>query len=220
MDIDVKRLVLQLVSKKEYQEKYYRYEALVKEELVFLLCGISADAFVERGSHFEIEAGARINPIHQNIYNLSTVEYRELYGAALSNTYQLMPPRLFGEVDLEHMDFTLEGRFMEGSMDELYKRKWFIREGCNGFRLTNTLWYGGAIAAFYPGVLDRLRGIFRSDLYLTFPGHHVARIHPIFSASPGEIKYALDAYREEALEKDMLSPYVYRYDGKGLRVIC
>ena len=220
MVTDVNGLVLQVISRKEYQEKYFRYEALVREELVFLLCKLSETTVTDAASAFGVEAGARISPLYQNIYNLSTVEYKELYGAALSNTYQLMPPRLFGEVELKHMDFTFGGRFMEGSMDELYKRKWFIREGCNGFRLTNTLWYGGAIAAFYPGVLDRLRGIFRSDLYLTFPGRHVARIHPIFSASPGEIKYALDAYREEALEKDILSPFVYRYDGKEMRAIC
>ncbi len=110
---------------------------------------------------------------------------------------------------------------MEGTLSARYSLRHLLKEGENGFQLTTSIWYGGAIAVLYPSVLDSLKAIFGCNLLITMPSPHVARIHPVKMFSPPELKRALDEYRRMPIGKELFSPYVYRYDSPqmGMRII-
>ncbi len=102
----------------------------------------------------------------------------KLFMNALQNTRYFMPPRLYFSEKIEGKDMYHTGVFMEeeyryGNDIAMVDRK----RSMEGMRLTNSSWFGGAVAAFYPGTAKRLSYLLDSDFYMAFPSPHEARIH-------------------------------------------
>ena len=78
---------------------------------------------------------------------------------------------------------------------------------CSQLHLTTTAWFGGATAAFYPGVLKRIGELLRCDYYVTFPGANEALIHPTDRVGLAEVYGGLHCWNEV----DAFSGKVFRY---------
>lgn len=130
--------------------------------------------------------------------NISAKDYK----SAMSNTMNIMPPRLLATDDIGKHDLFSDGEFMAGE-DEVTVYGFY----CEGFRLTNTAWFGGAVAAFYPGVLKRIGELLGEDFYVTFPSANEARIHPAHITSATEIAGALRCWNNAGTFSDK----VFRY---------
>lgn len=82
----------------------------------------------------------------------------------------------------------------------------------------------GAVAAFYPGVLERLCGIFDDDLYLTFTSVREAMIHPVSLFSIDMIKNAAQPIMDNMFmdgknEHLSQSAYIFLRSDKTLKII-
>ena len=147
------------------------------------------------------------------IQNIDEIGEKErFFKIALYNTRERMPARLYCTEHIAEVDPIRSGVFME-SRPILYDGKWKRR----GFRLTNTLWIGGAVSAFYPGVLRRLFNIMGEEYFLTFPSRHEARVHPVSKVNADEVHEALLYYNyvgENGSKSGGLSNKVYRYSQK------
>lgn len=87
--------------------------------------------------------------------------------------------------------------------------------------LTTEQQVNGAIAAFYPGVLDRIRKIAGGDFYLVFTGTSDVHIHPVSSPlSLSRMKRTLDEMnRELNTREELLSRHIYRYNGETKQIV-
>ena len=82
----------------------------------------------------------------------------------------------------------------------------------------------GAVAAFYPGVLERLCSIMDDDLYLTFTSVREAMIHPASLFSVDMVKNAARSSMDNPFmdgENEHLSKCAYKFlrSDKTLKVI-
>ena len=86
--------------------------------------------------------------------------------------------------------------------------------------LTTKQEVNGAIAAFYPGVLDRLHQIAGGDFYLVFSGISDVHVHPV----NGEVKVSSmrttlsDMNRNANKQEEILSRQIYRYSGETKKI--
>lgn len=144
---------------------------------------------------------------------------KELLADAMRNTEALMPPRLYRSTDFRTRHDPEEGIFMpEGSVPGERKGGRIVpmlgrddrTDGVLGYRLTTTKSINGAIAAFYPGVKERL-GELLGDYYLGFTSIHEAIIHPIGCQSPLCMKESIRGINAVFPRDEMLSNRVYRY---------
>lgn len=70
----------------------------------------------------------------------------------------------------------------------------------------------GAIAAFYPGVLDKIAGMFKDDLYLTFTSVRDCMLHPVSKVSKRAVQSAANEDIFSMIDPaDQLSNSVYVY---------
>lgn len=139
---------------------------------------------------------------------------------ALLNCCSCMPPRLYCGTDLADCGDTVRGSFMpwEAETAEPGELRDAV-QGVRGYRLTTLGHAYGAVALFYPGVQERLAGLFGGDYYVGFISVHEAVVHPVRHKNLSEMKAAL--LRANALcdRRDMLSTRVYRYClGRGRMV--
>lgn len=148
------------------------------------------------------------------------VSVEEIFANALLNGCALHPPRLFRANDLRlECDFS-DGAFMPGETDAgTFFRPGDFEEGVKGYRLTTSTGKDGAVAIFYPGVMERLRGLMEGDYYVGFLGVDEVVIHPVLCKSPDEMKAAIHHVNGVYGEKDMLSDRVYRYWGARRRLL-
>lgn len=77
----------------------------------------------------------------------------------------------------------------------------------------------GAIAMFYPGVLEKLAEICGGSYYVSFTSIHDIRIHPVSTVQPRRILRSLkDVNKMFNQASDILSRQIFVYDNekKGL----
>lgn len=140
------------------------------------------------------------------------VSQQMLLTNALLNTYAKMPPRLFLADDIRFFYGWRDGVFMP---EEYGARVRITREneeeGMKGYRLTTTGIQNGAVAIFYPGVMERISVLLGSDYYVGFTSIHEAVIHPVHRKNPSEMQAAIRHVNAVFDEKDMLTNKIYRY---------
>ena len=140
------------------------------------------------------------------------VSHQTLLTNALLNTYAKMPPRLFFTDDIRFSYGWRDGVFMpEEYGARIHITRENEEEGMKGYRLTTTSMQNGAIAIFYPGVMERLSVLLGSDYYVGFTSIHQAVIHPVHRKNPSEMQASIRHVNAVFDEKDMLTNKIYRY---------
>jgi len=87
--------------------------------------------------------------------------------------------------------------------------------------LTTQQEVNGAVAAFYPGVLERLYRMVGEDFYLVFSGIHDVHIHPVNGrARVSSMRSTLADMNRTANKRDeVLSRQIYQYDGEKKEIM-
>lgn len=135
---------------------------------------------------------------------------------ALANMAKRYPALIFGTKELyDNPVLAVEGRLGHKLSDN------WTACGEQSYLLHNTLAVNSAIAAFYPGVLDKIADRIGDDLYLAFTSVHEVWIH-----AAGGIFYNVDAIECSLRDanaccntsKDILTDQVYFYSRKDRRL--
>lgn len=149
--------------------------------------------------------------VRQDMFQLWNVEEQEAFDWALENTMRLQPPVFY------HIIGGLEGkvapkrvRFMEDESVSVDFNSPFAPV------LTTEQEVNGAIAAFCPGVLERLYRMIGEDFYLVFSGISDVHIHPVSGPiKVSSMRRTLADMNQNANKRDeILSRHIYRYDGE------
>ncbi|MBQ7371464.1 MAG: hypothetical protein IJW67_06225 [Blautia sp.] len=126
---------------------------------------------------------------------------------AMQNTCYLMPPRFYvWDRLLEDPDYGGE-KFMEFQSNcQLYK-------GCLGNCLSTTVKTNGAVAVFFPGVMEKIAGLIGSGFYMVFTSVHEVMIHNDQTSDPDRLKLILrDTIEKATLPREILTYQIYHYD--------
>ncbi len=136
-------------------------------------------------------------------------EEAEILEEALANTMRLQPPVFCRLIGGSHVQVR-RVRFMEEDANLDFN-------AALSPILTTVQEINGAIAAFYPGVLERLREMVGGDFYLVFTSIHDVHIHPVGGwAKVSSMRTSLaDTNREMNRREEILTRQVYRYDGES-----
>ena len=134
--------------------------------------------------------------------------FDEVWNDALLNTSRLMPPRLITNLsEYSQLKSGKVGQFMEP-----YRNVKLNKLALN--ILTTTQVTNGAIAAFYPGVLERIADIAGDDLYLVFTSIDDAFVHAVKDVIYVDIKNNLLASNHRFASDGILTNCVFVYDRK------
>lgn len=134
--------------------------------------------------------------------------FDEVWNDALLNTSRLMPPRLITNMsEYSQLKSGKVGQFMEP-----YRNIRLNKLALN--ILTTTQVTNGAIAAFYPGVLERIADIAEDDLYLVFTSIDDAFVHAVKDVRFEDIKENLLLSNQRFAEDGVLTNCVFVYDRK------
>jgi len=153
--------------------------------------------------------------VRQDMFQLWNVEEQEAFDWALENTMRLQPPVFY------HIIGGLEGkvapkrvRFMEDESVSVDFNSPFAPV------LTTEQEVNGAIAAFCPGVLERLYRMVGEDFYLVFSGISDVHIHPVSGpVKVSSMRRTLADMNQNANKRDeILSRHIYRYDGEKKKI--
>ena len=130
----------------------------------------------------------------------------DLFQTAMNNTILRDPPRLY------RLETLLSGENQEGQAFMDKADPFCLSSGVCGDCLTTERKLNGAVAAFYPGVAERLSEIMGSDFFFAFTSMHEVMLHPLESASPEVLKEILEETIHEATgAEDFLSYGIFRY---------
>lgn len=127
---------------------------------------------------------------------------------ALENTMHLQPPVLYDlAAAMKGGPQPYNIRFMD---DETFS---YDLNGPIPPTLTTVQEINGAIAAFYPGVLDRLCQMAGGDIYVVFTGISDAHIHPVngWAKLSSMRKSLADTNRDMNKQGELLTRLIYRY---------
>ena len=82
--------------------------------------------------------------------------------------------------------------------------------------LTTEQEVNGAVAAFYPGILERLYRMVGGDFYLVFSSTYDVHVHPVNGmAKVSSMRITLaDMNRDMNSREEILSRKIYRYNGE------
>ena len=134
---------------------------------------------------------------------------------ALMNTYVLAPPRMYlNPMDAVHPPYA-KGAFMAigGKPDKILPLQVPT--------LTTTKQTNGAIAMFYPGVMEKISEMAGGNFYAAFTSIHDVRIHCENTIPPRHILQNLKSVNAHFDPAEILSRKVFYYDAKkkGLSVM-
>lgn len=133
-------------------------------------------------------------------------ECNTVFENALMNTFLITPPRIFQWEKLLIVPDYSGDPFMDGISGLK------LSKGPIGNCLSTSERTNGAVAAFLPGVADRLASLMGGGYYLVFTSIHEVMIHSKESADPEDLKRVLKETVEEAtLEEDFLTYKIYQY---------
>lgn len=140
-----------------------------------------------------------------------SVDEKDTFEWALENTMRLQPPVVYYAVTgPDSRTASDRVRFMDADSDKVDFYHPFAPS------LTTEQETNGAVAAFYPGVLDRIYQMVDNDFYLVFSSTLDVHIHPV----DGEFKVKnmrntlADMNRNANKPDEILSRQIYRYNGK------
>lgn len=132
-----------------------------------------------------------------------------IFSAALENTARLQPPVLYHSNDVKK-SLNLQTpmiHFMEGDCPKI------DLSATISPLLTTEQHVNGAIAVFYPGVLDRLYQIVGEEFYLSFISISEVYIHPVNgNMRLNTIRNGLRDVNKMNSTAELLTEKVYRYD--------
>ena len=139
-------------------------------------------------------------------------EYSVLWDALL-NTKKRMPPRLFHAEGLKRYWFQgEEGVFMPDDGEISIQVNGNNREErANGYRLTTSLRFGGAIALFYPGVKEQIGNLLGSDYYVGLLHTDEVMIYPVVNRATECLRKRIRKASLFVDDKYMLSSSIFRY---------
>ena len=136
-------------------------------------------------------------------------DYGEIWEDALRNTNVWAPPRMYMRAeDLMDPPYT-QGAFMAFGY-KLEKINPLFAPTITTVKKKN-----GAIAMFYPGVLEKLAEICGGSYYVSFTSIHDVRIHPVSTVQPRRILRSLkDVNKMFNQASDILSRQIFVYDNE------
>lgn len=130
----------------------------------------------------------------------------EVWDGALSNTYVLAPPRMyFNPMDLVKPPYH-KGAFMALNSDITSIPPHSVPT------ITTTTQINGAIAMFYPGVMQRIAELIGGDYYIAFTSINDVRLHKTGTISPWSILRNLKEVNKVFDPTETLSNKVYLYE--------
>lgn len=160
---------------------------------------------------FENDEDEVMMQISRNTVRKWKVAEKILLEEALHTTCAVRPPRLYRGTDILEFVRPEEGIFMPGENGGKLCIQDDEKEGVRGYRLTTVGHVNGAVALFYPGVLERLAELFGEDYYIGFISVHEVVVHPVRYKVLQEMKAAILRANVLCDSREMLTDKVYRY---------
>ena len=140
------------------------------------------------------------------------LEEDDIFEKALGNTYMMAPPRMY----FSALDVT-DPPYERGAFMALNSQITTIQPSQVPI-VTTTSQMNGAIAMFYPGVMEKIAEMIGGDYYVAFTSMHEARIHKVGTISPVEvarrIKHVNKTINKSEGQDDALTSKVYLYEQK------
>lgn len=152
----------------------------------------------------------------QDMFPLWNVDEQKAFDWAMENTMRLQPPVLYhiigeigGQTKPRKISF-MEDEGISVDFDDPFAPILTTQQEVNG-----------AVAAFYPGVLERLYRMVGEDFYLVFSGIHDVHIHPVNGqARVSSMRSTLADMNRTANKRDeVLSRQIYQYDGEKKEIM-
>ncbi|MBE5865889.1 MAG: hypothetical protein E7292_06735 [Lachnospiraceae bacterium] len=160
---------------------------------------------------FEADEDKVMMQVSRNMVRQWKMADKLLLEEALRATCEVRPPRLYRSTDIVDMAGFEEGIFMPEECGEKFCVLGNEKEGMRGYRLTTLGHVNGAVALFYPGVLERLAELFGGDYYIGFISVHEVVVHPVQYKILQEMKAAILRANVLCDSREMLTDKVYRY---------
>lgn len=207
-DKGMEQLILRLINYDRYRDMLEDSVFWKYGDMVLILCIYIKDATLD------------LIPVSRSAFGKKEPDMTEILTQSLLNSCLRMPPRLFMAEDIRFQYAWEDGVFMpgeNGSPMVLHPRR--NAEGIRGYRLTTAVMRNGALAIFYPGVMERLAELIGEDYYVGFSSVHEAILHPVSCKNPNEMLAAIRHVNAVFDKKDMLSDKVYRYWGKQRKLL-
>ena len=155
------------------------------------------------------EMGLNTAKVPKPSYDKWSSSSGKIWEDALMNTYVLAPPRMYmNPMDTVHPPYT-KGAFMAigGKPDKIYPLQVPT--------LTTTKQTNGAIAMFYPGVMEKISEMAGGNFYAAFTSIHDVRIHCEKSIPPRHILQNLKSVNDHFDPAEILSRKVFFYNAKS-----
>ena len=192
------RLILCLRNRANFKVRYGNFVFQRMDDMAIMLYFIVRDMGSDR----------IITPVPRRIFEGWGVEEDRALSEALENTMRLSPPRMYkGIFDCMTQDRSL-GDFMNPMkpLDTLPAPPM----SATITAIPNT---DGAVAMFYPGVMERISAMAGGDYYIVFTAKDEAHIHLPGTTTVPTLRSVL---RETNLQfpADMLTSNIYFYDSK------
>lgn len=144
--------------------------------------------------------------VDKEVMALWNVEEDKVFETAMSNTQIRAMPRMYMEpTELVRPPYET-GAFMAVDSDVTYLPKMKVPI------LTTTKMRNGAVAVFYPGVMEKIAELFGNSYYVVFTGMNIARVHHAESQSPRSILSTLKDFNKAYSDEGILSRKVFLYD--------
>ena len=133
----------------------------------------------------------------------------EVWKEALINTFLFAPPRMYTSAEDWHKPPFTKGAFMATDyqldpIDPLF-----------GTIVTTTSKINGAIAMFYPGVLEKIAELVKGSFYVVFTSIHEARIYLERTSSQTTIRKSFKRFLKMVHPGDIVTRRVFRYDANA-----
>ncbi len=154
--------------------------------------------------------------VRQDIFQLWDVEEQAAFDWAMENTMRLQPPVFYY--------ITGKPGGPSGPPKVPFMEDESIRVDFNDPLapvLTTEQTVNGAVAAFYPGVLERLHRMAGEDIYLVFTGTCDLHVHPVNGPMKvSSMRRSLaDMNRNVNKRDEVLSRQIFRYDGEKKELV-
>lgn len=150
--------------------------------------------------------------VRRDMFQAWDADEQEVLDYALENTMRLQPP-VFCHVAMGLGGGNLKSRHVRFMEDESVKIDF---NSPLAPPLTTEQEVNGAVAAFYPGVLERLYRMVGGDFYLVFSGIYDVHIHPVDgNRKVSSLRSTLADMNRNANRRDeILSRQIYLYSGE------
>lgn len=154
---------------------------------------------------YDDERGLGTMKIPKNVLDSWEKDFDEVWNEALLNTNIYALPRMYLDpMETDNPPFSL-GAFM--ALDSKIKKLWPRQVPT----ITTTKKINGAIAMFYPGVMDKIAELYDSSYYIAFIGISDVRVHHKDSISPRNVLSSLKSINK-VFPDELLSRKVFYYD--------